>query len=141
MHLRSLGEFDYDTVLLPYNFALRRDASYRADVEELLELCVARDVAVQTIKSVARRRWTDDSEPHFSWYEPVRDSDVLGRAVRYVLGRPQLFLVSSSDTNLLRPILEAAAHPVHPPTDEEMAADTAAAGIEPIFDGASLERI
>ena len=29
-----------------------------------------RDVAVQTIKSVARRRWTDDSDPHFSWYEP-----------------------------------------------------------------------
>ena len=74
MHLRSLGEFDYDTVLLPYNFTLRRDASYRADVEELLDLCVARDVAVQTIKSVARRRWTDDSEPHFSWYEPVRDT-------------------------------------------------------------------
>ena len=141
MHLRSLGEFDYDTVLLPYNFTLRRDTSYRADFEELLELCVARDVAVQTIKSVARRRWTDDSEPRFSWYEPVRDRDVLGRAVRYVLGRPQLFLVSSSDTNLLRPILEAAAHPVHPPTDEEMAADTADAGIEPIFDGASLERI
>jgi aryl-alcohol dehydrogenase-like predicted oxidoreductase len=36
MHLQSLQRFDYDSVLLPYNYTLVQDSSYRADVEELL---------------------------------------------------------------------------------------------------------
>src|SRR3954447_1735825 len=63
MHLRSLQRFDYDSVLLPYNYTLLQDPSYRADVEQLLELCAERDVAVQTIKSIARRRWLDKRAP------------------------------------------------------------------------------
>ena len=142
MHLRSLDQFDFDSVLFPYNFTLRRDPAYRADVEELLAVCATRNIAAQTIKSVARRRWRDDdSRPHYSWYEPVADGEVLERAVRYVLARPQLFLLSSSDAHLLRSILEAATRGGEAPSDDEMAADTAAAGIEPLFDGHELERI
>src|SRR4029077_872848 len=47
MHLRSLKAFDFDSVLLPYNFVLLERPDYRADVEALLELCAERDVAVQ----------------------------------------------------------------------------------------------
>src|SRR5205823_13466486 len=60
MHARSLERFDFDPVLLPYNFSLLRHAGYRADIEALLETCAARNVAVQTIQAVARRRWRDD---------------------------------------------------------------------------------
>src|SRR3954453_9595212 len=60
MHLRSLQRFDYDSVLLPYNHTLLQDAGYREDVDQLLELCAERNVAVQTIKSIARRRWATD---------------------------------------------------------------------------------
>ena len=52
MHLRSLERFDYDSVLLPYNFTIRADPNFRADVEELLAVSAERNVAVQTIKSV-----------------------------------------------------------------------------------------
>jgi len=142
MHRRSLEQFDFDSVLLPYNFTVLQDRSYREDVEALLDLCAERRVAVQTIKSVARRRWTDDSQPHFSWYEPIQDVDALQRAVRYVLGRSQLFLNTSSDARLLRPILEAAsAGDLVSPSDDEMAADAEALGILPLFDGGALERI
>ena len=141
MHLRSLDRFEYDSVLLPYNFPLLANNDYRADVEELLAVCSQRRVAVQTIKSVARRRWVDEREPHFAWYEPLQDRDAIGRAVRYVLGRPQLFLNSSSDGRLLRPILEAASQPGPLPSEAEMQDDVAAHGIRPLFDGAELERI
>jgi aryl-alcohol dehydrogenase-like predicted oxidoreductase len=141
MHRASLERFDVDSVLLPYNFVLLGDPGYRADVEALLETCAERLVAVQTIKSVARRRWADDSEPHFAWYEPLRDPEALSRAVRYVLACDQLFLNTSSDARLLRPILEAATAIGAAPSDEEMGADVAAQGIRPIFDGAELERI
>lgn len=142
MHLRSLERFDFDTVLFPYNFTMRQSAAYRADVEALLAVCEERNVAVQTIKSVARRRWDADStEPHFSWYQALPPGDALAHGVDYVLGRPQLFLNTSSDTRLLRPILEAAARHGAVPSDEVMQADVDAHQMSAIFDGGALERI
>jgi aryl-alcohol dehydrogenase-like predicted oxidoreductase len=141
MHRRSLERFDFDSVLLPLNFPLLLDEGYRTDVAALLEECAARNVAVQTIKSVARRRWSDADTPHFSWYEPIRDGAALQRAVRWVLGHPGVFLNTSSDARLLRPILEAAAAGLGTPSDDEMRADIVEQGIEPLFDGAALERI
>ena len=90
MHLRSLERYAFDSVLLPWNFAMLQDAKYRADFEALLERCRQNGVAVQTIKSVARRRWTDDAGPRFSWYEPLRDSErhPARRALRAVHTRP-----------------------------------------------------
>lgn len=140
MHLRSLERFDFDSVLLPYSFILMRNESYLADVEALLAECEARRVAVQTIKSVARRRWIDDDDPHYSWYQPIADRGALARAVRCVLARPPLFLITSSDARLLRPTLEAASTRGAPP-DEELEADVLALGVQPLFDGGELERI
>ncbi|MGI8492857.1 MAG: aldo/keto reductase [Acidimicrobiales bacterium] len=144
MHLRSLERFDFDSVLLPYNFALTADPGYRSDFEALAELCAERSVAVQTIKSVARRRWQEPGTPdekRFSWYEPLPDGDALVRAVRFVLGRSQLFLNTSSDARLLRPTLSAAAAGGAAPSEADLQADVEAQGIRPIFDGAALERI
>jgi aryl-alcohol dehydrogenase-like predicted oxidoreductase len=141
MHLRSLERFDFNSVLLPYNYAVMSDDRYRADMEELLGVCEQRGVAVQTIKSVARRRWPEGTEPQFSWYEPLTDDEALARAVRYVLGRPGLFLNSSSDARLLRPTFQAAAIGGLVPAEEEMAADVQRHEIRPLFDGAALERI
>jgi aryl-alcohol dehydrogenase-like predicted oxidoreductase len=142
MHARSLERFDYDSVLLPYNFVQLEDAQYRADVEHLLGVCAERRVAVQAIKAIARRRWSaDDTGEHRSWYEPLPAGDALERAVRFVLGRDQLFLIASAETTRLRAILEAASTPGQAPADDQLRADVAEAGIEPLFDGADLERI
>jgi aryl-alcohol dehydrogenase-like predicted oxidoreductase len=141
MHLRSLDRFDFDSVLLPYNFTLLRDYSYQADVELLIGRCEERRVAVQTIKSLARRRWAGAEGPRFSWYEPITDQPALARSVRWVLSKPGLFLNSSSDARLLRPTLDAAASEANVPSDAEMQADADALQIEPLFDGDVLERI
>jgi aryl-alcohol dehydrogenase-like predicted oxidoreductase len=139
MHLRSLERFDFDSVLLPFNFSLLEAEAYRRDVEELRALCAERQVAVQTIKSVARRRWSEDG-PHRSWYDPLTDPAAISRAVGWVLSEPDVFLNSSSDATLLRPILNAALSPVRP-TDAELRADVEREGIVPLFDGEALERI
>src|SRR6478735_7827874 len=39
MHLRSLEQFDFASVLLPYSFASLQDPAYRTDVEALLAVC------------------------------------------------------------------------------------------------------
>ena len=137
-HLRSLEAFDFDSVLAPYNFTMMGQPEYASDFERLEATCRERDVALQTIKSVARRRWSRDGEGErrFSWYEPIRDEEVLRRAVHWVLSRDSLFLNSSSDGGLLEPTLEAAVAfeaDRSVPTDAAMAADVAALGVEPLF--------
>ncbi len=147
MHLASLERFDFDSVLLPYSFTLAGIDGYRADFERVVEVCRNRRVAIQTIKSVARRRWTDgDPAGHFSWYEPISGEAAIGRAVRYVLSRPELFLNTSSDARLLRTTLAAVAAAgsiteADRPTDGEMQADVEEQGITALFDGGDLERI
>ena len=109
MHRRSLERFDFDSVLLPYNFAMLSQPAYAADFSALMQTCGERHVAVQTIKAVARRRWRDeDKSPRYSWYEPLREPGAIGRAVRFVLSQEGIFLNSSSDATLLPTILEAA---------------------------------
>lgn len=141
MHLRSLERFDYDSVLLPFNFPMMNQPAYRHDVEALLEVCGERNVAVQTIKSVARRRWRDESEPHFAWYQPLEHPGAVRRAVHYVLAHENLFLNSTSDARVLPLVLDAAQVPGPKPSEAEMAGDVAAYDMAPLFDGAELERI
>src|SRR3954453_3436686 len=145
MHLRSLERFDYDSVLLPYNFTLLQDPRYRVDVEQLLAVCAERDVAVQTIKSIARRRWADakpaPGEQRASWYEPLTDPGAIARATRFVLGRSQLFIDSSSAIDQLPHVLEAAETGLLAAGQDDLAADVSAFDMAPLFDGAELERI
>lgn len=140
-HLSSLERFPFDSVLLPYNFLMTRNSAYSASFEQLVARCVAENIAVQTIKSVARRRWDDGTEGHRSWYEPLPVGDALDRAVHFVLGRDGLFLNSSSDATILPQTLAAAARPAVVSSDDEMAADVAEHDMTALFDGADLERI
>jgi aryl-alcohol dehydrogenase-like predicted oxidoreductase len=134
MHLRSLGRFEFDSVLVPYNFTMMQQPEYAADFEALIDLCEQRNVAVQTIKSIARRRWTEqDDDKRFSWYMPLRDVEPIQRAVQFVLSRPGLFLNTSSDATLLPIVLNAAGQPSHAPSEDALRADTQALGIEPLF--------
>ncbi len=133
MHLRSLEQYPFDSVLLPCNHTLLSQPDYAADFERLRVTCRERSVAVQTIKSVARRRWQDPEARRFSWYEPLRDPEALRRAVHFVLGRPGLFLNSSSDATLLRAILEAASEAAEVPAPGAMEGDVSRFAMQPLF--------
>ena len=141
MHLRSLEQRDFDSVLFPYNHTMMAWPDYRADVEALLSLCAERKVATQTIKAIAKGRWGDTDAKKFSWYEPISDGGAIARAVRYVLSREQLFLNTTSDARLLPLVLAAAEGHLGAPSDAEMSADEREFGITPLFDGGALERI
>jgi aryl-alcohol dehydrogenase-like predicted oxidoreductase len=134
MHLRSLERFPFDSVLLPYNFPMMSSPDYASDADALLRICRERGVAVQTIKSIARRRWPEgDTQPHFSWYEPLKEPEAIRRGVHFVLSQPGLFLNSSSDATLLRTILDAAAEAKEAPPTTELEADVERFAMEPLF--------
>ncbi len=123
MHKRSLERFDFDSVLLPYNYVMMQNEKYAEDFEALMEMCKERNVAVQTIKSLTKRPWSEGQEHYTStWYEPFMEQDDIDLAVSWVLGRPGVFLNTSSDVGLLAKILDAANRFVRRPDDEEMQA-------------------
>ena len=57
MHQRSLGRFDFDSVLCPYNWVQMQDPRYAETFTGWRQLCQERDVALQTIKSLAYKPW------------------------------------------------------------------------------------
>jgi len=75
-HRRSLDRFDFDSVLLPYNFITMQNAYYRENFDALAGACVEKNVAVQTIKSIALRPWMQREHTRTTW---VSASRVAGR--------------------------------------------------------------
>ena len=135
MHLKSLDRFDFASVLLPYSYQMLQDEQYKEEFDRLYQLCQEKQVAMQTIKSIARRRWRDDdSSPRFSWYEPFREEDIIERAVHFVLRQPHLFLNTSSDATVLPRVIAAAEsfnNGVSDTLDTDIARDNDAG--EPLF--------
>lgn len=110
MHLRSLDRFAFDSVLLPYNFSMMHDSpGYSQDFEALYERCRADGVAIQTIKSVARRRWPESITPDTTtWYQAFDNAADVERAVHWALSRPGIFVNTASDLGLLSWMIGAA---------------------------------
>ena len=90
-HLRSLKRFDFDSVLAPYNFLTMQNRYYAENFNALQELCAERDIAVQTIKSIAYRPWMGREHTTSTWYEPLQETEDVRRAVHWALGRLGIF--------------------------------------------------
>lgn len=133
LHKRSLERFDFDSVLLPYNYTMMQNPQYAADFEALFELCQQRNVAVQTIKSIARGPWNEKDRTRSTWYEPLEDQADIDKAVHWVLSRPGVFLNTAGDINLLPRVLDAASRFEQGPTDEEMRQEAEQVGMTPLF--------
>jgi aryl-alcohol dehydrogenase-like predicted oxidoreductase len=133
MHLNSLDRFDFDAVLLPYNYLMMRNPQYAAEFNMLLDLCRQRDVAVQTIKSIAWKRWDDAPPTRNPWYKPLEGQEAINTSVHWALGNPHVFLNSVADMDLLPKVIDAAASFEERPSDMEMSALVKEYGIEPIF--------
>jgi aryl-alcohol dehydrogenase-like predicted oxidoreductase len=134
MHIRSLERFDFDTVLVPYNYSLMQNPRYATDFEALVTLCRERHVAVQTIKSIARRPWGSHPKTYNTYfYEPLETQDAIDKSVQWALGLPDSFLITAGDMQLLPKILDAANRFKARPSDAEMVANAAEFAIQPIF--------
>jgi aryl-alcohol dehydrogenase-like predicted oxidoreductase len=132
-HRRSLERFDFDSVLLPYNYITMRNSYYSEQFNALLATCRERNVAVQTIKSIAYKPWLGRPHTHNTWYEPLTEQRDIDLAVHWVLGQPGIFLNTVGDIHLLPKVLDAASRFETRPTDEEMDALMTRSGMQPLF--------
>lgn len=145
MHLKSLDRFDFASVLLPYSYMSIQDSQYSQEFDALYQVCQDKQVAMQTIKAIARRRWRPESgEKKFSWYEPLRDTKAITNAVHWVLSRPGIFLNTTSDATLLKSVFDAAMEFKTADIgdiNERVAADAEANDQEPLFFRGELDDV
>jgi aryl-alcohol dehydrogenase-like predicted oxidoreductase len=132
-HKRSLERFAFDSVLLPYSYIMMQNRGYAEDFEALMAVCRERTVAVQTIKSIARRPWSGRPATRTTWYEPMEDQADIDRAVHWVLSRPGIFLNTVGDIHVLPKVLDAANRFKAAPSDAEMSRQIEKLDMVPLF--------
>jgi aryl-alcohol dehydrogenase-like predicted oxidoreductase len=133
-HHRALERFDFDSVLLPYNYPMMQNAQYAADFEALVARCQERSVAIQTIKAITKAPWGDREQTASTWYEPLREQGPIDMAVGWVLGRDGVFLNTVGDIHVLPMVLDAAERfDGSRPTDEAMRELSSEWQMEPLF--------
>jgi aryl-alcohol dehydrogenase-like predicted oxidoreductase len=132
-HRRSLERYGFDSVLLPYNYVTMQNPYYAENFTALQETCTARGIAVQTIKSAARRPWRGREHTRATWYQPYEDQDALDLSVWYALGRDGTHVISAGDVDILPRMLDAASRFEDVPTDEAMQALSERAEADPLF--------
>ena len=137
-HLEALRRFPFDSVLAPYNWLLAQDDEYRFGFAALWEECAQRGIALQTIKSLARRPWPGEREAG-TWYQPLTEPDRIDLAIRWILSHPGLFVNSVGDIDVLPRALEAAsrhaAGPPQRPSEAEMTDLAEETDMQLIYDG------
>jgi aryl-alcohol dehydrogenase-like predicted oxidoreductase len=107
-HRRSLERFDFDSVLLPYNYITIQSDYYAENFNALLATCRERNVAVQTIKSIAYKPWMEQAHTRNTWYKPLESQADIDAAVWWALAKPGIFLDTVGDIDLLPMVLDAA---------------------------------
>ena len=134
IHLRSLELFNFDSVLLPYNFMLMQNPTYAANFEALYAVARAKNTAVQLIKTAQRRPWGDG--PHFAatWYEPFNDQASIDLVIHWALGRAGAFINTAGDIHILPMVLEAASRFERAPATAEMQALMQAQAAVPLWE-------
>jgi aryl-alcohol dehydrogenase-like predicted oxidoreductase len=132
-HRRSLERFDFDSVLLPFNYTTMQLPFYASNFDALAETCGQRQVAVQTIKSIALRHWSGRERTTTTWYEPLRAQEDIDLAVWWALGRPGIFLNTASDPGLMEAMLDAASRFEQRPGDDQLQELVERSQAQPLF--------
>ena len=132
-HRRSLERYDFDSVLLPYNYITMQNPYYAENFNALVATCQQRNTAVLTIKSIAYKPWRGRPHTRNTWYEPLEDQQDIDQTVHWVLARPGVFLATVGDINLLPKVLDAASRFQSAPSAEQMQALVSRVHMEPLF--------
>ncbi len=142
-HRRSLSRFDFDSVLLPYNFLTMQNRYFAENFVALQATCEERNVAVQTIKSIAYRPWMAREHTASTWYQPLDKPADIKLALSWALGSPDIFVISVGDVELLPYVLDAAERAETMPTNDDLRTMVERLEMEPLFvgnSGLSLKR-
>ena len=133
MHKMSIERFDFDSVMLPYNYPMMQNKKYADDFKSLITICEERNIAVQTIKSIALRAYGEEPRTSSTWYKPLEDQADIDMAVHWVLGKENVFLITGGDIRLLPKVMDAANRFSTAVSNEVMANFSSQKSMRPLF--------
>lgn len=134
MHLQSLERFDFDSVMLPYNYCQMQIASFAADFNKLIGLGRERNVAVQTFQSIAWRPIGKRPRKYNTYfYEPLESGAAIEKSVHWAMGLQGSFVITAGDMQFVLPMLQSAERFEQRPSDEEMNLLMNEYGIQQVF--------
>ncbi len=105
--IEALRRFDFDSILFPLNFVQMSNPGYRKDAEELIALCMQKDVGTMVIKTVTKGPWGEKEKTATTWYEPFDKQDEIQEAVNFALSYQVSGLCTAGDTHVLPMVLKA----------------------------------
>jgi aryl-alcohol dehydrogenase-like predicted oxidoreductase len=136
MHMHSLQHFEFDTVMLPYNYCQMQNHHYASTFSIMVSYCREKNVAIQTIQAIARRAWGTPLRTYNTYfYEPLDTQDAIDKSVHWALGLEGTFVITAGDMHLLPRMLQSATHYESPPSDAEMMTMMAEYDVHPVFPG------
>lgn len=109
VHTEALRRFPFDSVLTPLSRKLFQVPGYADDYATLVAAVQKSDVALMTIKAIAKRPWPSDDHEYATWYQPFDEQRYITAAVAWLLtGHPEVVgLATAGETRLLNKVIRA----------------------------------
>jgi aryl-alcohol dehydrogenase-like predicted oxidoreductase len=134
MHLQGLERFDFDAVMLPYNYCQMQIPSFAADFVKLIGVCDERNIAVQTFQAIIWRPIGKRPRKYnMYFYEPLESRDAIEKSVHWAMGLQNSFIITAGDKRFVSKMLDAAEKFRQQPSNEEMNMLVKEYGIQRVF--------
>ena len=134
MHVQSLERYDFDSVMLLYNYRQMLIPKFASDFYELLKICREQNVAVQTFQSIAWRPiGKGERKYNMYFYEPLESKEAIEKSVYWAMGLKDSFVITAGDIQFIPKMLDAAERYEERPSDEQMKTLVEKYDIQPIF--------
>ncbi|MHC4440506.1 MAG: aldo/keto reductase, partial [Planctomycetota bacterium] len=107
--LAAMDRYDFDSVLLPVNFA----AFYKGDFgPRVIAAAKSRGTAILALKSLARQQWPEDDPLRKQypkcWYQPLTERQDARLALYFTLSQPVTAAIPPGEESLFRMALDLA---------------------------------
>lgn len=133
IHMQALARYDFDSVLLPWNYLLQQNPQYARDFRALETICREKNVALQMIKTASRRLYVEGDTHYDTWYLPFETQPEMDLAIHWALAQEGNFINTSGDNRILPLAIRAAQSFRGQPTNEQMEAMLHAQEAQPLW--------
>lgn len=133
--LAAMDRYDFDSILLPINFATFYKSGFGPRV---IEAAKSKGVARLALKALARQQWPKDDPMRKQypkcWYQPLTDRDEAKLALYFTLSQPITAAIPPGEESLFRMAMELAMgfRPVS--QQEKQTLQQMAQSLNPIFE-------
>jgi predicted aldo/keto reductase-like oxidoreductase len=108
--LALMNEFDFDTIMFPFNFASWNAGNFGPQV---LDRAQEKKMGIIALKAMAKGPWpqnADRSKYQKLWYEPLTDKDDIKMGLRFTLSHPVTTLLPPGEAELFKTALNLRNH-------------------------------